>query len=179
MVFEREHAGRGMVERMIGAARLNPEVFEEMEADRGATRQAATVVVIVAAAGGLGAIAFGGIGWFIFAVILGLIQWAVWAGITYWVGTTLFRTPETRADWGELARTTGFAQSPGVLKVFGAIPTIGPVIFLLVGYWQLAAMVIAVRQALDYQSTWRAVGVVLVGFIPLVIISAVATALLA
>ena len=83
MVFEREHAGRGMVERMIGAARLNPEVFAEVEADRSATRQAATVVVIVAAAGGLGAIAFGGIGGVIFAIILGLIQWAVWAGITY------------------------------------------------------------------------------------------------
>ena len=161
---------------MIGAARLNPEVFEEVEADRGATVQAAKVVIIVAVAGGLGAIAFGGIGWFIYGIIFGLIQWAVWAGITYWVGTTLFRTPETRADWGELARTTGFAQSPGVLKVFGVIPAIGPVIFTVVGFWQLAAMVIAVRQALDYESTWRAVGVVLVGFIPLVIISSLVTA---
>lgn len=179
MAFEQEHASRGMVERMIGAARLDPEVYEEVEADRSATRQAATVVVIVAAAGGLGAIAFGGIGGFIFGIVSGLVQWAVWAGITYWVGTTLFRTPATRADWGELARTTGFAQSPGVLRVFGVIPVIGPVIFAVVGFWQLAAMVIAVRQALDYESTWRAVGVVLVGYIPLVIILSLATALFA
>ena len=167
-----------MVERMIGAARLNPGVYEEVEADRSATGQAATVVVIVAVAGGLGAIAFGGIGGVIFGIIFGLVQWAVWAGITYWVGTTLFRTPETRADWGELARTTGFAQAPGVLRVFGVMPAIGPVIFTVVGFWQLAAMVIAVRQALDYESTWRAAGVVLVGYIPLAIILALATALI-
>lgn len=178
MVFGEEHAGRGMVERMIGASRLDPEIYEEVEADRSATRQAAAVVVIVAAAGGLGALGFGGIGGLIFGIIFGLINWALWAGITYWVGTTLFRTPETRADWGELARTTGFAQSPGVLRIFGVIPAIGPVIFTVVGIWQLAAMVTAVRQALDYESTWRAVGVVLVGFIPLVIISAVITALI-
>ena len=89
----------------------------------------------------------------------------VWAWITYFIGTTIFRTPQTEADWGQLARTLGFAQSPGVLKVFGVVPVIGPVIFGLVFVWQLVAMIIAIRQALDYTSTLRAIGVALVGFI--------------
>ena len=72
---------------------------------------------------------------------------------------------ETDANWGQLARTLGFAQSPGVLKVFAVIPGIGPLVFVLVSIWQLAAMVIAIRQALDYTSTWRAIGVAVVGFI--------------
>ena len=164
-----------MLERMIGAARLDPDVYEEVEADQSATGQAAAVVVIVAVAGGIGAAGFGGVGGLIFGIIFGLIQWAVWAGITYWVGTTLFRTPDTSADWGELARTTGFAQSPGVLKILGVIPGVGLYIVWAVIFWQLAAMVIGVRQALDYTSTWRAVGVVLVGFIPLFIILIVVT----
>ena len=164
-----------MLERVIGAARLDPEVYEEVEADQSATRQAAAVVVVVAVAGGIGAAGFGGVGGLIFGIIFGLIQWAVWAGITYWVGTTLFRTPDTSADWGELARTTGFAQSPGVLRILGVIPIIGSTLFVVVSIWQLAAMIIAVRQALDYTSTWRAVGVVLVGFIPLAIIMSVVT----
>ena len=88
------------------------------------------------------------------------------------IGTTLLRTPETEADWGQLLRTIGFAQSPGIFRVFGFIPVIGPIIFFATGLWQLATMVVAVRQALDYRSTWRAIGVVVVGFIVYIILLA-------
>ena len=108
-------------------------------------------------------------------MIYGLVSWALWALVTFLVGTTLLKTPETNASWGELARTTGFAQSPGVLRVFGFIPVIGPIIVFAVTIWQLVAMVIAVSQALDYESTLRAIGVVAIGFviviIPLLIIA--------
>jgi hypothetical protein len=97
--------------------------------------------------------------------------------VTYLVGTTVFKTPETHADWGQLARGTGFAQTPGVLQVLVFIPFVGGLIALVATFWQLVAMVIAVRQALDYTSTLRAVGVVLVGFviviIPIIIIGAI------
>ena len=170
---------RGVVERVIGAALLNTDVYEEVEADPGATGQAAAVVVIAAVAGGIGALTSddGGIVGLIVLIAVGLANWVLWAGITYWVGTTLFRTPDTSADWGELARTTGFAQSPGVLRVLGLIPTVGQVIVVVVGIWQLVAMVIAVRQALDYTSTWRTIGVVLVGFIPMIILWSVVSAI--
>jgi len=36
--------------------------------------------------------------------------------------------------------------------------------FIAAAIWMLVAMVIAVRQALDYKSTWRAVGVVVNSF---------------
>ena len=166
-----------MLARMLGAARLNVHTFEEVEADSGATIQALLVVVLVAIAsaiGGLGAASNPLIG-LITGVIYGLVSWALWALVTFLVGTTLLKTPETNSNWGELARTTGFAQSPGVLRVFGFIPVIGPIIVFAVTIWQLVAMVIAVRQALDYESTLRAVGVVVIGFviviIPLLIIA--------
>ena len=162
-----------MLERMMGAARLDTRVYEEVEADTSRTPQAMMVVVLVAGATGIGAVGAGGLGGLISGVIFGLISWAVWACITYVIGTTLFRTPETKASWGQLARTTGFAQSPGVLRIFGFVPGIGPVIYIGASLWQLAAMVIAVRQALDYRSTWRALGVVVVGFVGLVIVQAI------
>ena len=87
----------------------------------------------------------------------------------YFIGTTILKTTETHADWGELARTTGFAQTPGLLKALSFLPAVGPVIFLVASIWQLVAMVIAVRQALDYQSTGRAIGVVVIGFLIVVI----------
>ena len=104
-------------------------------------------------------------------MIAGIVQWAIWAFITYFIGTTIFKTPDTHADWGQLARTTGFAQAPGVFRIFGIIPVIGGFLVLVASIWQLVAMVIAVRQALDYDTTLRAVGVVLVGFVIVLIVN--------
>ena len=155
----------GIIERMIGAARLQVGTFEEVEADRSATRQAVVVVAVVAIATGVGSVG-GGVGGLLGGVAFALVGWAAWAGITYWVGTRLLATPQTHADWGELARALAFAQSPGILKVLGGIPGIGPPLFFAASIWQLVAMVVAVRQALDFDSTWRAVGVVLLAAIP-------------
>jgi hypothetical protein len=155
---------------MIGAARLRPQTFEEVEADSSATRQALLVVLLVALATGVGSLGTGGVRGLIVGVAIALVGWAVWAGITYLIGTTLFRTAETHASWGQMARTLGFAQSPGIFKVFGFVPVVGPVIFIAVSVWQLAAMVVAIRQALDYTSTWRAIGVAVAGFIPYAIL---------
>ena len=155
-----------MLRRMIGAATLNVHVYEEVEADKSATWQAFGVVVLVALVSGIGFLFTGGISGLIGAIIFALIGWGLWALIIYWIGSTLFRTSRTKADWGQLLRTLGFAQSPGVLRIFGLIPIIGPVIFFATILWQMATTVVAVRQALDYTSTLRAVGVVLVAFIP-------------
>ena len=162
-----------MFYRMTRAALFDSRVYEDVEADASATPQAMMVVVVVALATGIGTLGAGGLSGFISGIVYGLISWAVWAYITYVIGTPLFRTPETDANWGELARTTGFAQSPGVLRIFGFIPVVGPAIFYAIPLWQLATMIIAVRQALDYRSTWRALGVVLVGFTILSIIQAI------
>lgn len=166
-----------MIGRMIGAARLNAQTFEEVEADSSATRQALLVVVLVALATGVGSLEVGGVRGLIGGVAIGLVGWALWAGITYFIGTTLFRTAQTHASWGQLARTLGFAQSPGIFKVFGFIPGVGPVILFAVLVWQLAAMVVAIRQALDYTSTWRAIGVAAVGLIPYLLVSILLAAL--
>ena len=158
-----------IVDRMIGAARLRVSTFEDVEADRSATRQAMLVVIAVAIATGIGSVG-GGVTALLSGVAFALVGWAAWAWITYWVGTRFLPTTQTHADWGQLARALAFAQSPGILKVLGGIPGIGPPIFAVASIWQLVAMVIAVRQALDYESTWRAVGVVLVGAIPYIVL---------
>lgn len=151
---------------MIGAALLKADVYEEVEADTNATSSAALVVLLVSLAGGVGAFTASGVGGLIAGVIIGIAGWAVWAGITFFIGTRLLGTPETDADWGQLARTLGFAQTPGLLMILTIIPPISGSVALVVLIWRTAAMVVAVRQALDYQSTMRAVGVVLLGFFP-------------
>ena len=158
-----------MVDRMIGASRLDVHIFEEVEADTSATRQALSVVFLVALATGIASIGSLGLLGLLVVVVVAVVGWAIWAWIIYFIGTKILPEHETHADWGQLARSLGFAQSPGVLRVFGILPGVGSIIFLVVSVWMLVSMVIAVRQALDYTSTLRAIGVVLLGFIPYVL----------
>ena len=152
---------------MIGAAKLDVVVYEEVEADTGATGHAMGVVLLSSVAGGIGSVGLGagGVGGVVVGGIAALIGWASWAFLTYLIGTRLLAEPQTRADVGELLRTLGFAQSPGLARILGVIPILGPLVLLVVSIWMFVAMVIAVRQALDYTSTMRAVGVCVVGWV--------------
>ncbi|MCH7772452.1 MAG: YIP1 family protein [Bacteroidetes bacterium] len=153
------------LDRMLRAAKLDVNLYEEVEADTGAMRQAMGVVVLSSIAAGIGVIATGGLGGILMGTIAALISWYVWAFLTYYIGTKFLPEPQTRADLGELLRTIGFSSSPGLIRVLGIIPGLGGVVFIVASIWMLVAMVIAVRQALDYKSTLRAVGVVVIGWI--------------
>ena len=153
-------------DRMIGASKLDVNVYEEVEADKTATGQAMGVVVLSSLAAGIGSIGRGGLGiGILFGTIAALIGWYVWAYITYFVGTKLLPEPQTKADHGELLRTIGFSSSPGLIRVLGIVPGLTGIIYLIASIWMLIAMVVAVRQALDYQSTFRAVGVCMIGWV--------------
>jgi len=152
-------------DRLIRAAKLDVKLYEEVEADRGALGQAMAVVILSSIAAGLGSIAKAGISGILTGTILALVGWFIWAYLTYIIGTKLLPTPETEADYGELLRTIGFSSSPGLIRVLGIIPGLTEIVFLVAGVWMLVAMIIAVRQALDYQSTLRAVGVCIIGWI--------------
>jgi hypothetical protein len=152
-------------DRMIRASKLDAAVYEEVEADKGAMGQAMGVVILSSVAAGIGTISAAGINGLIFGTIVALLGWYIWAFLTYFIGTRLLPEPQTRADYGELLRTIGFSSSPGVLRILAIIPMLGAILNFIVGIWMLVAMVIAVRQALDYKSTWRAVGVCIIGWI--------------
>ena len=152
------------VNRILRACKLDVSLYEEVEADKSATFQAALVVILSSIAAGVGALTIGASN-FLMAPILSLISWYIWAYLIYFIGAKLFPEPTTKSDHGELLRTIGFSSAPGLIRVFGFTPEIMSIIFIGSGIWMLIAMVIAVRQALDYQSTWRALGVVVIGFL--------------
>ncbi len=154
-----------LLDRMVRAAKLDINRYEEVEADKSAMGQALTVVVLSSVASGIGTIGILGIQGLIIGTISALIGWFVWAYLTYFIGTKLLPEPQTKADVGELLRTIGFSSAPGVLRIFGFIPFLGAIISFVASVWMLVAMIIAVRQALDYKSTWRAIGVCVIGFV--------------
>ena len=170
-----------MIGRMIGAAKLNVDTYEEVEADRSATGQALFVVLLVTIASVVGTLLLGDdvdvVRALVVGIIRGVVSWALWALVTMLIGTTILKTEKTEADWGELARTTGFAQTPGILNVLVFVPAVGGLIVLVAFIWSIVAMLIGVRQALDYTSTWRAFFVVLLALIPVLILNGIIIAL--
>jgi hypothetical protein len=157
---------------MVRAAKLDVNLYEEVELDTSANGQAFLVVVLVSLATGIGSgitgiITQGGI-WFFWGLLIGLVTsiigWLAWAFVVYVIGAFIFRGPQTSATWGELLRTIGFSTTPGILRFFSFIPVVGGIISLGASVWALIAGVIAVRQALDF-STGRAIITCIVGWI--------------
>jgi len=152
-------------DRMIRAAKLDINVYEEVEADGEAMGQAMGVVILSSLAAGIGTIGTSGIMGLALGTAGALAGWFIWAWLTYLIGTKLLPEPQTQSSPAELLRTIGFSSSPGLLRILAIVPGLRTIVFLLTGIWMLATMIIAVRQALDYTSTLRAVGVCLIGFI--------------
>ncbi len=157
--FERPpSADQTLIGRMIRAARLDPRLYAEVEADETTIGQAATVVLLAAFAGGINlpgapfAILFAGL-------LAALAGWLLFAYVIYLIGAKLLPEPGTKANFGALLRAMGFANAPGVVKLLGIVPELRMLVFFVAMVWVLVATVTAVRHALSYTSPWRAIGV--------------------
>jgi len=159
------------VDRMIRAAKLDVNLYEEVEADKSALFQSMMVVVLSSVAAGIGIAGKGGITGLLAGTITALIFWLIWSYLTYIIGTKILPTQETRASYGELLRTIGFASSPGLIRILGIIPGLTWIVSTVASIWMFITMIIAVRQALDYTSTPRAFGVCAMGGIIYVVVS--------
>jgi hypothetical protein len=166
---------------MLRAARLDAALYEEVEADPNALWQATSVVVLSSLAAGIGDRGGSVSEGLVLATLATLLGWYIWAYLTYLIGTRLLPGSRTEADWGQLLRTIGFASAPGVVRVVGVVlpgPPLTDFLFLIVAVWMLVAMVIAVRQALDYESTGRALGVCVIGWVVQLVVASILLGLL-
>lgn len=162
--------------RMVGAALLEAAAYEDVEADRGANLQALAVVTLSGAALGVGGLSNAGWQGIPIQSAVAIVSWLAWAAATYWVGTRLLPGPATEADLGQLLRTIGFAGAPGILRAFMLIPGVELGVLVACTLWELAAMVVAVRQALDYTGNARALAVCAIPF-PLYVLPLLASIL--
>lgn len=155
-------------ERMIGAAKLDPNAYEAVERDVNATGTALLIVVFSALAAGIGAFTSTGIRALVVSIVADLASFVLYATVAYFVGTTVFKTSATRATVGELLRTLGFAQTPALLLIFSGIYLLGSLVSFVVFFWILATTVIALRQALDF-TTGRAIGTAIVAWLLMIV----------
>ena len=149
--------------RVFRSIKIDPDVYDEVQKDKTATLSAAFVVVISSLAAGIAAKQLGASS-FIFAPLLSLLSWFVWAYIVYFVGVKLFPDPKTKTSHAALLRAIGFSSAPGIIRVFGFTPELMTVTFVGSALWMLACMVVAVRQTLNFKSLWKALGVVIMSW---------------
>lgn len=164
-------------ERLVGAMKLDVNTFEDIERDPTAMGQAVGVIALAAVSTGIGNVWYGGLTGILFGVITSLIGYAVWAVIVWLVGTKVMPDPATKADFPEAFRVIAFAAAPGVLGAVTIIPILGWLLLFLISVWSIAAMVVAVKAALDYTDTFKAVIVVIIGFVVNLVITALLSAM--
>lgn len=171
-----------MINRVVRAAMLDVDFYNQVEADTSLNQEALMVVVLVSVASGIGAFLgglisgeFGGaVLGLIIAVVLGVVNYYIWAYVTYFIGTNLF---EGTADPGELLRVLGYASGPRVVGILSFIPCLGGLAGLIGAIWALVAGFIAVREALDLD-TGKTLITVLIGWAIIFVISLVIGAVL-
>jgi hypothetical protein len=142
-----------LVERMIRAARLDPDLYREATRDWYLNGQAFLVVLIVLGCTiiGMGMDALrllSPLGWpqLISMVVMSIGNWLFWVFIAQIIGLRW----GGRADFEQLMRPVGFAQAPGVLRVLGVIPTLSFPTAVIVFVWSGIAQILAVREAMQF-----------------------------
>ena len=154
---------RLFINRVYRSVKIDPEVFNEVQKDKKATTSAAVVVVLSSLAAGIGASHLGVVNFF-FAPVLSLVTWFVWAYIIFFVGVKLFPDFKTKTTQAALLRSIGFSSAPGMIRIFGFNEDLMTVIFIGSAFWMLACMIVAVKQTLNYESLWKALGVVIIAW---------------
>jgi len=160
-------------DRVVGAMKLDPNAFEDVERDATAIGQSVGVIVLAAVAEGIGWIYYGGLTGIVRGAFSAVIGFLVWSLIIWLVGTKLMPEPATKADFPETFRVLGFAAAPGLANVLTIIPIIGWLLWFVILLWRMAAMVIAVKQVLDYSTIGKAIVVVLIGFVINIVVTMV------
>ena len=155
----RPFGGFSLISKMVGTALLHRATHEEIKSDKNANYQAILVVLLAGLAIGFGV--GPGYGIPLGSVIYWFSWWAVWVFLLY-LALPLFSTKGTAVpDWSQIARSTGFAQSPAIfLALLSFIGWLGPSVsitfFAVVVVWWFAAMLVAVRHTLALTSMTRA-----------------------
>ena len=161
-----------IIARMLRAAQLDVELYNEVEKDENATTEALIVVALTAVCAAIGTALSGGANLFsgiIGGIIVSLVGWIVSSATIYGVGVYLFGGTATI---GELLRTLGYASSPGILRILSFIPVLGPILGFAVSIWTLVTNVVATREALDVDTT-KAIIISIIAFVIWMVVLAV------
>ena len=153
--------------RVFRAATLDNKVYAEIFADYHATGQSLLVVLAVSLSTGIGALdeeGLSGIKLIPAGFFLASLSWIVGGALAYFIGKHILSKGSSGVTLVSVARAIGFAQSPGLLRIFGLLPGLGAAVLITTLLWQLFTTIVAIKQSFAFSSYWKAAGVMLLGF---------------
>ena len=154
--------------RFLGAAMLDVKLYQEVAAEPRFLNQAWITVLIYAMLASWGSFGRAGAVGSNIGLITAVIGWYVWAFSTYYCATKWFRETPIEADRGNrktVIRVMGFACAPGAIRILGLLPGLGILALVVSSIWMIAAATVAVKVALQFESTARAAGACVIGWI--------------
>ena len=98
----------------------------------------------------------------IFSGVTALLSWMVWGILIYVIGIKLFPDPSTNTSFKKILITVGFAHAPGLFRFFVFMPSLVVPIVFLTQFWIFAALIIGVRETLNFKSNFKSAGVVII-----------------
>lgn len=134
--------------RVLGALGLEARAFEDVERDAGALGQAGLLVLLAGLARGTGVLEREGLIGLLGSPVVAVVVWLVASLLIWGIGVRRFAYS---SDYPELVRTLGFAAAPLLLLALSALPlgAFEPVLWVGAHAWASAALLVAVREALD------------------------------
>jgi hypothetical protein len=146
-----------LVRQTIGAMTFRAAIYREIATQPGATAPAIGILLLSCFVPGSVSIVYGTLG----GILYSFSGWAIWICLAYMIGAKIF--PESPVDSGllRLLRAGGFAASPALLGFFGLAAVVGHILPITTTVWVIAATAVAIREALQYRTTSRAVAVCL------------------
>jgi hypothetical protein len=151
--------------RFLRAAKLDATLYREIVEDAGAMNQALIVVFIYSMASAYGTFGRTGATGINIGMITTLLGWYVWAFSAYIIGARILPESRTEPDRKAVMRAVGFASAPGVVRALGFMQGLGLVVLAIATLWMVAAATVGVKQALNYESTPRALGVCIISLL--------------
>ncbi len=154
---------KGLWKTLASALSLDGNFYENAPTDSITNSVAQTIVILAAISHALGSWVVFIINWTAIAILpLALLIDALSIVVGYYFWTlTIWRIGRwlrrNSPSYRELLIPIGFAYAPQVLNFLTLIPLLGEPIELVLSVWSLLAVIVAVRQGLDINTTWAAV----------------------
>ncbi len=161
------------LERLRLAFTVNSDFYEEIISDPKTQAHSLWVVAIFAMAASFGTFGRAGGTAVNISLFVTLFSWYIWAFTTYYLGTRFFAETDTPKDKKTIMRVMGFASAPGILRIFGLIPHLSGLLFIVSSLWMLYASATGLKKALNYSSMSRAVGLTLASYILSLVVQAI------
>ena len=91
--------------------------------------------------------------------------------LIYVLGVKIFPDKQTKVSFKKVLTAVGFAHAPGLLRFFAVTPELMIPIIFITQFWIFAALIISIRQILNFKSNLKSFGIVFLSFLIIVFMS--------